>query len=129
MIRILVASVLGVALLDCRSARPAPQQVTPRIVSLAPDSVAVLRGPLVEVVIRGEGFEVGGNPGNTVQIGPVLLQGVPANDSGTVIRVVIPHEYSSGREAPPHRMMPGRYDVTVRTRAGTSNVVKVKVVE
>lgn len=131
MTKLLLASVVAATLFNqCRSSRRDQMEpLVPRIVSVAPDSVAVLRGPLAEVVIRGQGFEAGDTPGNVVQIGPVVLRGVRGNDTGTEIRIVVPAEYPSGGEAPPLRMQPGRYDVTVRTRAGVSNAMSVKVVE
>ncbi len=133
MIRVICAGVMAATLVGtggCRTARRSePPTTAPKIASLAPDSVPVLRGPLAVLAIHGEAFETGDDPGNLVQIGPVTLRRVPANRAGTEIRVIVPSEYPSGGEAPPIRMAPGDYNVTVRTRAGVSNAVKVRVVE
>jgi hypothetical protein len=81
----------------------------------------------VEIVIRGSDFEPGTPGRNTVEMGPIRLTLVPANPSGTEIRFVIPDRYTTNSEAPPRALMPGTYQVTVRTSMGASNAVPMKV--
>jgi len=122
-----VATIGAISLVS--ACAPLRMQPAPKIVSVTPESVAVLRGPITEVVLQGKGFEAGASGRNTVEIGPVVLTGIPANADGTEIRFVVPAEYASGGEAPPRRVMPGAYAVTVRTRAGVSNAVVVRIIE
>jgi hypothetical protein len=82
---------------------------------------------VVEIVIRGSGFDPG-NPGrNTVALGPITLNQVPANQTGSEIRFVIPDRYATNNEAPPRPLGPGTYSVTVETVNGKSNSVSIRI--
>ncbi|MBV6522019.1 MAG: hypothetical protein MNPFHGCM_02163 [Gemmatimonadaceae bacterium] len=108
---------------------PAPERPSSalRISELVPDSAAVPRNSVVEVLIRGSGFEPGTPGRNVVELGPVRLTAVPANETGTEIRFVIPDRVTGQSEAPPRPLMPGSYPVRVTTAAGVSNSISFKV--
>ena len=106
---------------------PSPAQTTaPKIDRVAPDSARV--GSAVdEVRIIGTGFEPGRSGQNTVDVGPIHLTMVPANDAGTEIRIVVPAQAQGTAQSPPRRVLPGTYDVTVTTRAGVSNAIPLRI--
>lgn len=99
----------------------------PLLIQLAPESSRVERGSVVTLTLRGSGFQSTETPGNTVEIGPVLLNGVSADSGGRIIRVVIPDRVVSPGEAPPRRLLPGDYSVIVSTPAGKSNALTFRV--
>jgi hypothetical protein len=99
----------------------------PHIDALVPDSARVARNSVVEIVIRGSGFEPGSPGRNTVALGPITLNQVPANQAGSEIRFVIPDRYATNNEAPPRPLAPGTYAVTVETVNGKSNSVSVRI--
>jgi hypothetical protein len=101
----------------------------PRIDALLPDSARVPRNSIVEVVIRGSGFEPGRPGRNSVEFGPIRLNQVPANASGTEITFVIPDRYTTNDEAPPRPLAPGTYNVIVHTGVGASNAVSIKILQ
>lgn len=114
----------------CASARragapaEAAQDARPRINRLEPAAVRLIRGNVTEFEIRGSGFDTSRvSPGNTVRIGPVVLTDVPSSANGTLIRVAVPDAVPSGGEAPPSPWIGGRYPVSVRTNAGTSDTL------
>jgi hypothetical protein len=108
------------------AATPLPNGA-PTLDAVRPDSVWIAAGTVTEVVLRGRGF-VPGRPGhNTVVLGTVVFNDVPANDDGREIRFVIPDRLPSGGEGPPMPIDPGAYPVRVRTPNGESNVVTVRV--
>ena len=101
---------------------------TPTLERLVPDSIVVMKGMVAEVQIRGQRFDVNrAVPGNTVSVGNVVLNGVPANAGGTVILFVVPDEVRSGGEAPPAAWVPGKYAVTVRTSRGLSDTLYLTI--
>ncbi|MGQ0639188.1 MAG: hypothetical protein ACT4P6_00205 [Gemmatimonadaceae bacterium] len=107
---------------------PVPKApAAPHIDALAPDSARVARYSVVEVVIRGSGFAPGTPGRNTVELGPIKLNQVPANQAGTEIRFVIPDRYTTNDEAPPRPLGPGTYTVTVHTGVGASNAVSIRI--
>jgi hypothetical protein len=99
----------------------------PTLDAIRPDSILVAAGAVAEVVLRGTGF-VPGRPGhNTVVLGTVAFNDVPASDDGKEIRFVIPDRMPSGGEAPPMPLDAGAYPVRVRTPNGESNPLNVRV--
>ena len=103
-----------------------PQASAPKIDRMVPDSARV--GSAVdEVRIIGTGFEPGRSGQNTVDVGPIHLTMVPANDAGTEIRIVVPAQAQGTAQSPPRRVLPGTYDVTVTTRAGVSNAIPLRI--
>jgi hypothetical protein len=109
------------------TARIQTPRPTPHIDALVPDSARVAPNSVVEVVIRGSGFEPGSPGRNTVELGPIKLNQVPANQAGTEIRFVIPDRYTSNNEAPPRPLMAATYPVTVQTSNGKSNVISIRI--
>jgi hypothetical protein len=104
---------------------PAPTSA-PKIDRVVPDSARV--GSAVdEVRIFGTGFEPGRSGQNTVDVGPIHLTMVPANDAGTEIRITLPAETGGTAQTRPRRVLPGTYDVTVTTRAGVSNAIQLRI--
>lgn len=92
--------------------------------SIAPDSLRLDSSRISEVVLRGSGFDPSDN---TVRVGPITLRQVPARNTGTEIRVVVPARYTTNAEAPPRPLFPGSYAVSVERRGATSNSVMLKV--
>jgi len=99
----------------------------PHIDTVRPDSVMLAPGAVVEVVIRGRGFEAGAPGRNTIQFGDATITNVPASADGTEIRLVIPERVPVRGDAAPLPLEAGRYDLRVQTSAGTSNRVAVRV--
>lgn len=112
-----------------KAAPPAPVVAArPRLTSIVPDSVRLLRGNVTEIELKGSGFDATPNsPDNTVRIGSLVLRNVPSRANGTAIRVAIPATVPSGGEAPPAAWMGGRYPVTVTTKSGTSDTLTVAI--
>jgi hypothetical protein len=107
---------------------PAPHaQQAPHIDAVVPDSTRVPRNSIVEVLIRGSGFEAGTPGRNTIEMGPIRLNLVPANQAGTEIRFVIPERYTTNDEAPPRPLGPGTYNIIVHTGVGASNAVPIRI--
>ena len=99
----------------------------PVIDSVHPDSVGVPYGGVVEVTLYGKGF-VPGNPGmNTVNFAGASLSSIAGSADGGRIVFVIPDQISAGGESPPIRLASGSYPVSVKTAAGASNVVTIRV--
>lgn len=123
----------GAALAGCHRARQAASAESvvpasaPVIDTVEPESVSVRPGDVVEVVLRGRGFAPGREPGrNDVHLGSQLIAHVPANDSGTEVRFVVPSMVTSG-EAPPRPIWPGAYKIVITTPTGTSNPVTLRI--
>lgn len=119
------AIVILAACAGCATLHRAP--AGPHIDAVRPDSVMLADGAVVEVLVRGSGFEPGPPGRNTIEFGNVSIPDVPASADGREIRLVIPDRVPSGGEAAPLPLDAGRYDVRVRTSAGTSNAVSVRV--
>jgi hypothetical protein len=109
----------------CRVMHQPPAE--PYIETVRPDSVMLAAGAVVEVVVRGRGFAPGIPGRNTIQFGDATITNVPASDDGKEIHVVIPDRVALHGEAAPLPLEPGRYDLRVRTSAGTSNAVTMRV--
>jgi hypothetical protein len=99
----------------------------PVLVSLHPDTARVGDGAVVEIVVRGRGFDTSrAAPANMVLVGDVELAGVPAA-SARELRFAVPLTITSGGEAPPRPIEPGAYDVRVRVRGAISNPLRLQV--
>ncbi len=109
------------------TARVQSPRATPHIDALVPDSARVGRFSVVEILIRGSGFAPGTPGRNTVDVGPIKLNMVPANAAGTEIRFVIPDRYATNNEAPPRPVAAGTFPVTVETSSGRSNAVSIRI--
>jgi len=104
------------------------QSARPRLHSVAPDSIELLAGNVTEIDLHGAGFDTSrAAPGNSVQIGSLLLRAVPSDLQGTVIHVVVPATIAGTTEAAPSRWPAGRYPVSVTTRVGTSDTVMLTI--
>ena len=99
----------------------------PHIDGILPDSVAVVAGAVVEVVIRGRGFAPGSPGRNTVQFGELSLADVPASRDGRTIPFVVPDRMPLRGDAAPLPLEAGPYEIRVRTALGVSNAVVVRV--
>jgi hypothetical protein len=137
--RIVVIAIGGMALLGIAQCTPAQSrstpvhsvgdasQTAPVIDSVRPDSVIVPYGGVVEVTLHGSGF-IPGQPGkNTVHFDNAALKSIQGSSDGRRIAFVIPELINSGGEAPPMRLQPGSYAVSVETTSGISNVVTIRV--
>jgi len=112
----------------CAAASKNSAPSRPRLRSVSPDSVQLFPGNVTEIDLRGSGFDTSrAAPRNTVQIGSLVLRAVPSTASGTVIRVAVPAEVSSGGGAPPARWMGGRYPVVITTPTGTSDTLMLAI--
>lgn len=95
--------------------------VAPWVEAVSPSSGRVATGQLLEVTVRGRGFD----SLNTVHFGAVVLSAVPRRSS-TELRFVVPPDDTFLRNrggAPPHPLPAGTYDVRVQTARGMSNGV------
>jgi hypothetical protein len=90
---------------------------TLRLRALVPSSVDLSAGDVTPIDVLGCGFA----DANTVNVGPVTMNGVPSLDRGTRIRIVVPLTLPARGEVPPMRMPTGVVDVTVTARNATSN--------
>lgn len=95
---------------------------TPHIDSLSPPRAKVPgRGGLVSVTIHGSGFSADGNV--------VLFAGAEiaelSSADGATLQLVLPSSLPSRGEVPPRMIGPGRYELRVRTSAGTSNPIEL----
>lgn len=97
-----------------------------RVTSIAPDTVTMRPGDLIEIVIRGRGFDAADN---TVTIGPATITTVPSAEQGTMIRVVVPDRVTGTGGAPPTLWVPGEYPITVSNRMGTSRPITITIKE
>jgi hypothetical protein len=123
----MIARVIALLALAAACHTSRRSSLEPYIETVRPDSVMLAPGAVVEVVVRGRGF-VPGTPGrNTIQLGEATITGVPASADGREIRVVIPDRVALGGDAAPLPLEAGRYNLRVRTSAGTSNAVAVRI--
>ena len=118
---------MSVVLAFCTACVMHRSATDPHIDTVRPDSVMLAPGAVVEVVIRGRGFEAGTPGRNTIQFGDATITNVPATADGKEIRLVIPDRVPVRGEAAPLPLEAGRYDLRVETSAGTSNRVSVRV--
>ncbi len=98
----------------------APVQA-PHIDRLDPARATLSPGALIQVMISGSGFRP---EGNVVLVGDVVMGELPSGD-GQRLRLVLPESFPPVGEVPPRRLVPGAYDISVRTGAGTSNRVQL----
>lgn len=143
--RFLAVGLVLITATACRSAprdaqesvQPAPAPATsnpgtpgaaggPVLLRITPDSVRLDPRSVTEVVLTGRGFASANV--NTVRIGPIELTKVPANATGTEIRVVVPARYATNAEAPPRPLFPASYPVTVETNGKKSTSIMLKVI-
>jgi hypothetical protein len=97
------------------------QPGAPMLEQLTPDRGDVSRGAVVEVLVKGQGFD----SLNTVLFGAVTLRQV-RRISPTTLRFTVPldDQQRVGRgEAPPLALSAGVYPVRVATARGTSNTL------
>ena len=114
-----------------RASAPDPRAAA--TVAAAPPVITALvpaEGPAgpaspLDVVIVGTGFA---DAGNVVRFGPVSIPDLRSTDGGTRIRFPVPKELPATGEAPPLVLPPGEYEVTVTTAAGTSNVMRFRLI-
>jgi hypothetical protein len=99
----------------------------PHIDALEPDSVSMPYGGVVQIVIRGHGFEAGTPGRNSVQFGTTTISDVPASEDGKEIRFFIPGTMPSGGDAAPRPLDSGAYDIRIVTAGGSSNAKTVRV--
>jgi hypothetical protein len=91
---------------------------TPHIDSLSPPRAKVTgAGGLVSVTIHGSGFRA---EGNVVLFAGTEIAQLPSTD-GTSLHLVLPSALPATGEVPPRMIGAGRYELRVRTSAGTSN--------
>ena len=129
MVERIVALAGGLALGGCAPApaqQVAPVPSGPVITRLEPDSGPAGVAYPVRVTIVGRGFAP---DANTVSFGPVVLTRLPSTDGGTRIVFFAPKEAPSGGEVPPAPLLPGPYQVTVRTAEGTSRPATFRLTE
>ena len=100
----------------------------PRLRSITPDTVSMIRGNVVTVDLHGAGFDTARTaPRNTVHIGSLVLRDVASGAQGTLIRLVVPDMMASAGEAPPTPWRSGRYPVSVTTSSGSSDTVMLTI--
>lgn len=114
---------------SCASSLRTPSEnPRPRLHSVTPDSVELLAGNVTAIDLHGSGFDTSrAAPENTVRIGSLLLRAVPSDVHGTVIHVAVPTTIAGATEASPVPWLPGRYPVSITTRAGTSDTVMLTI--
>lgn len=98
--------------------RPASAAGEPHLDSIVPSHVPFMGpGELVRIVIHGSGFQGSGNV--------VLLAGTPiaelSSPAGHTLRLILPDHFPGQGEVAPRMITPGRYEIRIRTAAGTSN--------
>lgn len=113
---------LGVGLVT-----PSTDTLRPQLSRIVPESARVGRNSAVTLSLQGEHFDQSSDGGNSVDIGPIHLTGVPSTSGGRRIEVTIPDRIPSQGEAPPRPLLPGSFDVSVSTARGTSNVLPFRV--
>jgi len=96
------------------------------VTSVAPSTVTIRPGEIIELTILGKGFD---SANNTVVIGPATITTVPSTEQGTVIRIVVPDRVTGTGGAPPALWVPGDYPVTVSNRTGTSRAMTLTIRE
>lgn len=126
-----VSLAFAVGLVGCapssRSGDIAKQATTaprPRLTRVLPDSVRLINGNVIEIELYGANLDA---TSNTVIIGAAVLTQVRSSASGTRITIAIPDAVPSGGEAPPTPWMSGRYPLSIRTAAGTSDTLTLVI--
>jgi hypothetical protein len=98
----------------------------PVLVALLPDSIRAVSDSGSVIVIRGRHFAADTTRGNEVIIGRLVLRRIIARGDGTQLRVTLPVSWSAS-EAPATPLRPGSYPVTVRSSAGDSNALTLRI--
>ena len=130
MTRRTVVVALGIALtLGCKSSSTrASAQAEPSavlmIARITPDSGPAGPAYPIEITIEGTGFD----SSNVVMFGPLTVKDVPSRESRTRIVMYVPKEMPSSSEVPPSPLLPGPYEVRVKTSAGTSNALTFRLI-
>ena len=125
----LVVVAMGIALAPgCKSSstRGASQALpsdTLMIAKISPDSGPAGPAYPIEITIEGTGFD----SSNVVMFGPLTVKDVPSRESRTRIVMYVPKEMPSSSEVPPSPLLPGPYEVRVKTSAGTSNALTFRL--
>ena len=114
-------------LASCAHFRHSDANGTPHIDAVRPDSVLLPRGGFVDIAIVGRGFAAGMPGSNTIEFAGTTITSVAADAAGTSIRFAVPDMISSGGEAPPVRVEAGSYSIRIRTAAGVSNAMTVRI--
>ncbi len=91
----------------------------PRVDRLDPARATIVPGGLVPVIIHGSGFRP---EGNVVLFGGVAMAELRSDD-GKTLRFLLPDAFPAKGEVPPQRIGAGKFDICVRTIAGTSNCI------
>lgn len=99
-------------------------ETRPRLLRLVPDAVRLLPGNVTEIELQGANLDAADN---TIRIGSLELGKVRSTVNGTRITVAVPDAVPSGGEAPPAPWIGGRYPVSVRTIAGTSDTLMLVI--
>lgn len=106
--------------LPCDAALAQSRSSPPVLVRVNPTSGPAGAAYPIEILIRGRGFA---REANTVTLGPATVAGVPSPD-GVSLTVNLPKLARRGAEALPMVLLPGEYELTVTTSAGTSNALQ-----
>jgi hypothetical protein len=122
---LMTASLTALAMTACSLHQKT--EPTLRIDRITPDSVVMAPGAVMEIVVRGRGFEPGTPGRNTIVFGTQTLTRVPANADGTEIRFVVPESMPVTGEAAPRPLEAGAYPVSVKTESGESNHAPLRV--
>jgi len=99
-------------------------ETRPRLLRLVPDTARLLPGNVTEIELQGANLDAADN---TIRIGSLELGKVRSTVNGTRIIVAVPDAVPSGGEAPPAPWIGGRYPVSVRTAAGTSDTLMLVI--
>lgn len=117
-------TVLTLFLAGCMHNRRAEDGALPRIDAVRPDSIVLPRGGFVDVAIIGTGFSA---DRNTIEFAGMTIPGVAADAAGRSIRFAIPDLVTRAGESPPALLEAGAYELRIRTSAGASNAMTVRV--
>ena len=137
--RAILFTALCVAACSHRRAPDADAALTsgaPVLTRVQPDTIAIGQGAIPTLTLTGTGFVVGGGRmdtpvpgGNTVHVGPAVMNGVDGNATGTTLRFALPLTYTdTASRGRPSGFGPGRYTVTVVTPLGTSNSLSLTMI-
>lgn len=96
----------------------APAPVTPpradaalELTRLVPDTATIADGRVVVVYAIGRGFDL---TDNVLEFGPAVFTRVRASATRDTITFTVPLEFQTAGGAPPTRVEPGEYSVTIR---------------
>ena len=115
-----MALTVGCKSSSTRSPAAAASADTPVITSISPDSGPAGTAYPIEITIEGRGFL---DSTNVVTFGTVTIADVRSSQARTRIVVNLPKQTPASGEVPPSPLLPGRYEIRVRTPAGVSNAI------